>query len=208
MKNFTKEAWNSCLANKDWSFIDSNLGLNLMTEKFAETVEEALDEIAPIKTFKVRSFHKFGLSDRTKELMKARDQTRLNISSGNSTSQKLTMLKKYKVLRNQVNSALRKDSVDFNNNRITSAKDENEVWKVVNEVLQPKKENEWQLKEGSTTITEEQIIANTFNKFFIDKIEDLKANIDPEYVEDPLTRLKKKMNNKNLLFKLKQITLK
>ena len=206
MKNFTKEAWNSCLANKDWSFIDSNLGLNLMTEKFAKTVEEALDEIAPIKTFKVRSFHKFGLSDRTKELMKARDQTRLNISSGNSTSQKLTMLKKYKVLRNQVNSALRKDSVDFNNNRSTSAKDENEVWKVVNEVLQPKKENEWQLKEGSTTITEEQIIANTFNKFFVDKIEDLKANIDPEYVEDPLTRLKKKMNKKNLLFKLKQIT--
>jgi hypothetical protein len=177
-----------------------------MTEKFAKTVEEALDEIAPIKTFKVRSFHKFGLSDRTKELMKARDQTRLNISSGNSTSQKLTMLKKYKVLRNQVNSSLRKDSVDFNNNRIASANDENEVWKVVNEVLQPKKENEWQLKEGSTTITEEQIIANTFNKFFVDKIEDLKANIDPEYVEDPLTRLKKKMNKKNLLFKLKQIT--
>ena len=54
-------------------------------------------------------------------------------------------------------------------------------------------------------IKDEQIIADTFNKFFIDKIENLKANIDPEYVEDPLTRLEAKMKKKNLNFKMKKI---
>ena len=39
--------------------------IRLLLEKCYD-MEEALDEIAPIKTFTVRSLHKFGLSDRTK----------------------------------------------------------------------------------------------------------------------------------------------
>ena len=97
-------------------------------------MDEALDEIAPMKSFTVRTQHKFGLSDRTKKLMADRDRTRLSIANGNSESQKKILLKKYKVIRNQANSSLRKDSVDFNNNRVVNAKDENEVWKVVNEI--------------------------------------------------------------------------
>ena len=94
------------------------------------------------------------------------------------------------------------NSIEFNNNKIEEAKDENEVWKVVNDVIQPKKENEWVLREDDVIIKEELIIADTFNKHFIDKIEVLKANIDPEYVEDPLQRLEAKMKKKNLKFKL------
>ena len=65
--------------------------------------------------------------DLTKKLMKDRDETRLRMLKGNSDSQRKVMLKKYKVIRNQVNSAQRKDSIDFNNNRIEEEKDENEV---------------------------------------------------------------------------------
>ena len=85
------------------------------------------------------------------------------------------------------------------------ANDENEVWKVVNDVIKPKKENEWMLKEEEKEIKDEQIIADTFNKFFIDKIDALKANIDQEYIEDPLERLEAKLKKKNLVFKLKKI---
>ena len=51
---------------------------------FNSAVQESLDEIAPVRTFKVRSHHKFGLSDQTKALMKVRDQTRANIHNVHS----------------------------------------------------------------------------------------------------------------------------
>ena len=100
---------------------------------------------------------------------------------------------------------MRKDSVDYNNNIAEQAKDENELCKVVDDVLPPRKENEWLLKEGDKLIKDKQQIADTFNTFFIDKIEDLKANIDPEFIEDPLARLEAKLKKKNLIFKLKKI---
>ena len=55
-------------------------------------------------------------------------------------------------------------------------------------------------------INDEQIIADTFNTFFVEKIEKLKEGIDPEYIEDPLVRLTKKMvDKKHLKFHLKQV---
>ena len=94
MKNFSKLAWNQCLAKKDWSFADSDMDLNQMAEKLSSTLDEALDEIAPFKSFTVRSQHRFGVSDRTKKLMKSRDETRLNIAIGNSTCHRAILLKK------------------------------------------------------------------------------------------------------------------
>ena len=43
-------------------------------------------------------------------------------------------------------------------------------------------------------------MAEAFNVYFIEKIEQLKANINPNLVEDPLVRLKEKMkDNKSTL---------
>ena len=47
-----------------------------MTEKLNAIVSKTLDECAPIKSFKVREQHKFGLSEKTRQSMKARDQLR------------------------------------------------------------------------------------------------------------------------------------
>ena len=57
------------------------------------------------------------------------------------------------------------------------------------------KSSEWELKEDNMMIDDEQVIANTFNSFFIDKISNLKDNIDKSFIEDPLRRLKSKMSN-------------
>ena len=48
-------------------------------------------------------------------------------------------------------------------------------------------------------------ISETFNKHFVDKINKLNGGIDPEYVTDPLEKLKKKMANNTCSFSLKQI---
>ena len=43
-----------------------------MVEVFNRNIKNALDNAAPLKTFKIRSNYRFGLSENTKELMKKR----------------------------------------------------------------------------------------------------------------------------------------
>jgi hypothetical protein len=69
-KNFTTAGWIASLARQDWSEVEHCDSVEAMVTEFQENVMAALDQIAPIKMFKVRSKHKFGLSESTKELMK------------------------------------------------------------------------------------------------------------------------------------------
>ena len=71
------------------------------------------------------------------------------------------------------------------------AGDEKEMWKIVNEIItSPKSESTWRLNENGTIIEQESEIAEIFNSFFVDKIQDLKQNIDQNLLEDPLIKLK------------------
>ena len=49
-------------------------------------------------------------------------------------------------------------------------------------------------------------LADTFNSFFIKKIEDLKEGINKDLIEDPLTKLKEKMKDYKLQFSLKTVS--
>ena len=89
----------------------------------AKFMNSALDEVAPIKTFTVKSNYKFGISEDTKEIMKIRDSTRAKISKA-TTKEKSILLNKYKKLRNLVNARIRKETVEFNNKRIENANSE------------------------------------------------------------------------------------
>ena len=203
-KNFTNTKWNEALEKKDWSKIKHSRNLDEMVVIFTELSNEALDEVAPYKEFTVRSKHRFGLSEETKLLMEKRNEARLAVSKVNG-NQKVIWLQKYKKLRNQVNNKIRKDTVDFNNKRVDEAKDENEIWNIAKDITNPKKETEWSLKMENGVITDKQQIADHFNKFFVEKIQKLKDNIDNEYVEDPLERLSQKTKQKRSKFSLKQI---
>jgi hypothetical protein len=103
---------------------------------------------------------------------------------------------RYKKLRNRVTNQIKNDTRQFNEERIEKAGDENEIWKVVNEVIKPKEKNQWKLKEGDKDIEKEEEIANIFNNFLIEKILLLKDGIDLKYVKEPLAKLRKKMEQK------------
>ena len=134
MKNFNDSVWNAALNEKDWSGIYETNDLDKKVEIFTEIVTECLDEIAPFGTITLRSNHKFGLTEETKIMMKKREEAREMIkrSSGN---QKLLWTEKYKKIRNKVTASIRKDTMDANNNRIDEAANENELWKITNEIL-------------------------------------------------------------------------
>ena len=80
----------------------------------------------PMKTFKVREQHKFGLSEKTKNMTKERVRARLEIKS-KSQAEKLVQHQKYKRLRNRVNSLIKEDTIKDNDSWIEKAKDENEM---------------------------------------------------------------------------------
>ena len=40
---------------------------------------------------------------------------------------------------------IREENIDFNNNRISEAKNKSELWKIANEVTNPKKASEWSI---------------------------------------------------------------
>ena len=73
-----------------------------MVDILTENINLALDEVAPYKTFTVKSNYKFGISPETKKLMKQRDNTREKIKYADN-SEKVLLLAKYKRLRNLVN---------------------------------------------------------------------------------------------------------
>ena len=83
--------------------------------------------------------------------------------------------------------------------RIDEAGDENEVWKVAKDIINPNNETEWSMNVNNKKTEDKEEIANAFNTHFVEKINNLKANIDPNLKEDPLLRLKNaqtKSNNK------------
>jgi DNA polymerase II small subunit/DNA polymerase delta subunit B len=128
--------------------------------------------------------------------MSKRDSTRKSIRLVEG-GEKAVLLQKYIVLRNKVTAQIQKENIDFNNNRIEAAENKVELWKVTNEVLNPRKENDWRIeKEDGEVVTDEKEVAEAFNHYFIDKIFKLNSNIDQNMVEDPLALLKKKMKNK------------
>ena len=74
------ESWNDALCDRDWSKLDRENDLDKKVDIFTKLVTEALDNVAPMSTFTVRTNHVFGLSDKTKDLMKKRDLARKKVS--------------------------------------------------------------------------------------------------------------------------------
>ena len=84
----------------------------------------------------------------------------------------------YKKLRNRVNSELKKDNICFNNERVKNAADDNEIWNVVKDVTKQKSSMTIILEEDGKKIEDEEQVANIFNDFFVEKIQNLQDNID------------------------------
>jgi hypothetical protein len=112
--------FDSHLARKDWSFIDNCENANDMVSEFTNMIMESMEELAPERTFTVRSNHRFGLSVNTKILMRKRDEARQAIKTAKA-GEKLVMQQKYKTLPNKVTSSIRKENIDYNSKRINKA---------------------------------------------------------------------------------------
>ena len=77
---------------------------------------------------------------------------------------------------------MRLDTLEQNSKRISDAKNEGETWKIVNDIIRPKSEAKIVISTPDGDVSDDQEVAENFNRFFVDKIEKLKENIDPASV--------------------------
>jgi hypothetical protein len=113
-----------------------------------------------------------------------------------SSSERKVFHLKYRKLRNAATNQGRKDKKLYNEERIEKAADQREIWKVVNDVISPQFKKSLTLNEDGKIIEDEKEIGNIFNSFFIEKIINLRENIDQTMVTDPTEKPKKKMERK------------
>ena len=62
-----------------------------------------------------------------------------------SGNEKQTLMQQYKILKNNMTGKIRKENIDFNNNRIEEANNERELWNVAKDVINPRKKNDWNI---------------------------------------------------------------
>ena len=205
MKNFTQEKWVNSLVNQQWEDLAQTDNIHEMTNSFNINLQKALDESAPWKCITIHKNYKHGLSDQTKKLIKERDQLRKSINK--SPNENKILHEKYKKIRNCVINQIRKETKRNNEERIDKAGNTKEIWNIVNDIIKPREQNSvWKLQEGEKLIVQEEEIADSFNKFFVEKIEILKEGIDRTLITDPLEKLATKMKSKNLKFSIRTVT--
>ena len=91
----------------------------------------------------------------------------------------------------------------MNSDWIAKAKNEAETWRVVNGIIKPKVSTPITIKTESGNLTEEkEEVAEAFNRYFVEKIGNLKANIEPNSVQDPLIKFSEKWKTKAFIQRL------
>lgn len=204
-KNFNSKAFCKDLAMAPWEEIWKAEDVNQMVEMYSGFVNEALDTHAPIKEIKIKANYKSGLSKETKKLMNKRDTLRKEFSKTKGR-EKTVLHEKYKKLRNHCTKMIRKESISNSVRRVEKSKSASEIWKIANEIGKPNGNNDIILEANGNVISDKMEVAENFNKFFINKIKKLREKLLNSPKSDPLDKLKKQMNKRNLHFKLRTIT--
>jgi hypothetical protein len=177
---------------------------------FEETFRNILDIHAPIKTFQMRKYYSPYVSDRTKLLMKERNELKEEATnSGNKESEK-----EYKKKGKAIKKAIGEDEREYYGKDFGDNSDSSTAWKTakvilgMNNNLAPtviKRKNE---NGDVDMVTNPLKMAIIFNHFFREKVEVLreKTNIPPKI--NPTERLRRwlaKTGTKPPPFKLKPI---
>ena len=88
--------------------------------------------MAPIRTFQVRTKHVPWMSQKTKDIIKERDQAQKKAASSKDADD----LRKYKQLRNQITNILRTEKKQWQENKLLEfGKNTSAIWKNVKNCL-------------------------------------------------------------------------
>ena len=171
MTKFNLEIFLNALNDQLNILIDSNISSpHELYDKFVTKFENVVDEFAPMRKAS-RKENKLRcrpwLTRRLKSIQ-IKNKMYNNLREKPDTSQS----HKYKIYRNLLNRLIKQTKVDYYHNVLKNNKNNSKkVWNIVNELVYNRKQKNSGptkiLTDTGCTITDPQVIAEEFNKFFV-----------------------------------------
>ena len=177
---------------------DCENAANILTQK----INEILDVMAPIKTFQIRTKYVPWMSQKTKDMIKERNQAQLKAATTKDSDD----WRKYKQLRNQITNILRVEKKQWRENKLLEfGNDTSSIWKNVKNWLgwsgggPPTK-----LMSDGNMFSKPKDLAKIMNNFFVSKVRLLRSNL-PRNAGDPLALVRRLMANRTCCFSFKPV---
>lgn len=164
------------LKGVNWDELQQYDQVNDCCNKLMSTIESIVDKYTKKLKKSQRKFQLPWMNDNIRKLMKRRD---LALKTFIKTRRD-TDLKLFKGLRNQVVKEFRMSKSNYYIQALTEAKGNGKLmWKQLNSLLNPKgntTQTKYELKMGEHTITDNAQVANEFNNFFIQSVNNLASS--------------------------------
>ena len=165
-------------------FEDKSKNVNELYEGFVEAFTNLVDQFAPLRTA-TRKEKKLGLkpwitSDLIKSIrIKNKMFDRLHKNKGD-----LVLTNQYKTFRNALRRKLKQAKLDYYHHLLNDNKgNAKKTWDVINELTNIKRRSNVQPSKltlnNDNTVSEPQIIAEEFNRFFVNIGKEMAASIQP-----------------------------
>ena len=173
-------------------------------ETFTDVFVDILNKHAPLKIIQNRSNYVPYISKEIRNIMKNRDE--LKVASASSGDQE--QYSEYKKKRNEVTTKLKEAKTAYYREKFNENCNSGEMWKMTYQILGKFRSSfPSQMLFGQKLVSKPAEIANEMNRFFINKITELKSN-PAATGDDPLKELKKFLKSKAIPennFKLREL---
>ena len=203
-KEFDGEKFKNDLEKTNLDEILECYDVNDATKLLIDKITLVLDQMAPIKTIQTRNNYVPWLSEDTKTLQIDRNEAHKKAVESNSEED----WRNFRSLRNLVTRKLRSDKAAWEKEKLDdNTNTSTDIWRCVKGWLgwggggTPTK-----LYSGGEIVTSPAGLSSTMNKFFIDKVKNLRNSI-PTTDRDPLAKMKEAMENNQCSFKIKKVAI-
>ena len=132
VKHFNPEEFKAAIQGVSWLDVYLSENVNHAVKLMSDKITSILDIMAPMRTVQIRTNYSPWLSQETKDLMSERN----SLHSRAAQSRDKEDWRKYKVIRNKINSRLKYEERSWQRLRITECgQNSAKVWKNVKDII-------------------------------------------------------------------------
>lgn len=202
-KRFNQDLFINEVQSVQWTEVCQEKDVNKALNIFMDIINKIIDKYAPLRKRSVKTKNAPWLDDELKCLMLQRDKAKeVGQKLGSDYNKKF-----YCKLRNRVSKLNHIKKREYYKQKIRSAAgDSKKIWKTLNEIMS-RKSNNYQgcVENEGQFITKPLEIANYFNTFFNDKVNNLRSSMYGNNVQLACSPISKIMKNKLCSFNFRSV---